>query len=255
MKIIMSRLKNSIRQSAPSIGSKSSKRGRSVESSQDESSSVRVQSERLAPESVSEDPRPKPVRRDDHSNAPLENLPPELRRHLLSTLELEELRVLVHASPLYHQQYLVDRKHTLRNCLEATLRSSTVDAHAVHESGLSEFADGRNREKVIQLLDRYRDRRSVSEYVDSSEKMSLDELTDMVSFHLRFVVPLSKYYLSWAFEYIAKQTNKQQIPEPLTRTEETRLIRAFYRFQLCCNLFGVGSHEPPRELNLQFDSV
>ncbi|KAL2260904.1 hypothetical protein VTK26DRAFT_4957 [Humicola hyalothermophila] len=35
-------------------------------------------------------------------NAPLESLPPEIRRQILATLEYGELGALVHASPVYH---------------------------------------------------------------------------------------------------------------------------------------------------------
>lgn len=43
----------------------------------------------------------------------LESLPAEIRRYILFTLEYEELKALIHASPIYHQQYLLDRQHIL----------------------------------------------------------------------------------------------------------------------------------------------
>ncbi|PLB50665.1 hypothetical protein P170DRAFT_406006 [Aspergillus steynii IBT 23096] len=192
---------------------------------------------------------------DANRDAPLENLPSELRLHLLSTLMLEELRALVHASPVYHQQYIVDRKRILSQCFDTTLRSITVDAYAVYQSGLPEFARQRSREKVMQCLETYQSRRSLSGDVDSRKYFSLDEATGIVSFHFRIILPLSQFYVSWAFDDIAKQTETPQNSELLSRAEETRLLRALYRFQLCCNLFGVGSHEPPRDLPLQFDSI
>lgn len=57
---------------------------------------------------------PHPKRTQDAvrtSSLVLENLPAEIRRYLLLTLEYEALKALVHASPVYHQQYLLDRKH------------------------------------------------------------------------------------------------------------------------------------------------
>lgn len=65
-------------------------------------------------------------------NCGLDILPPEVRRHLLSILDLPRLKALVHASPTFHQQYLIDRKYLLCKSLEETLGSVTVDAYAVH---------------------------------------------------------------------------------------------------------------------------
>jgi hypothetical protein len=72
-------------------------------------------------------------------NAPLESLPPEIRLQLLSILELEELRALVHASPVFHQQYLLDRRSLLCKSLETTLRSVTVDASSVCRTSLAAY--------------------------------------------------------------------------------------------------------------------
>lgn len=44
------------------------------------------------------------VPEDAHTEAPLETLQADIRRHLLFTLEYESLKALVHASPIYHQQ-------------------------------------------------------------------------------------------------------------------------------------------------------
>lgn len=82
---------------------------------------------------TSPDPRSKefgpgcePYRRDEEQDvgeesgydhfaltASLEDFPAEIRRHILSMLELDELKVLVRASPVYHQQYLLDRRYLL----------------------------------------------------------------------------------------------------------------------------------------------
>ena len=47
----------------------------------------------------------------------LENFPADIRRHFLFTLDYGGLRALVHASPVYHQQYLLDRQYLLCGCL------------------------------------------------------------------------------------------------------------------------------------------
>lgn len=107
------------------------------------------------PEPVPEEPQDKLIR----NSTPLENLPAEIRRHLLSTLDYEGLKALVHASSIYHQQYLLDRHHLLCKCLEATLGSNTTDACAVYQSGLVEFLKTRTEEIITQFLESYRNRR------------------------------------------------------------------------------------------------
>ena len=73
-----------------------------------------------------------PTMQDVHSNivkgtsvvqetAPLEKLLPEVRRSLLSVLDFQELQALVHASPTYYQQYLLDRSFFLHTCLGTTV--------------------------------------------------------------------------------------------------------------------------------------
>ena len=71
-------------------------------------------------------------------------------------MEFEELKTLVRALPVYHQQYLRDCQSLLYGCLERSLGSSSIDACAVHESGLFDFAKTRNREKINQLLESYK---------------------------------------------------------------------------------------------------
>jgi hypothetical protein len=87
--------------------------------------------------------------------APLENLPPEIRAQLLFILELEELTALVHASSVFHQPYLLDRRSLLCKSLETTLRSVTVDASAAYRTSSAGFSDTRTSEKVTQFLKSY----------------------------------------------------------------------------------------------------
>ncbi|KHN97566.1 uncharacterized protein MAM_04581 [Metarhizium album ARSEF 1941] len=78
-------------------------------------------------------------------NAPLESLPAEIRRQLLSTLKFEELRALVLASSVLHRQYLRDRRYLLCKCLETTLYGAVVDAFAVYQSSSADFSNSRTR--------------------------------------------------------------------------------------------------------------
>ncbi|KAJ9202201.1 hypothetical protein DTO164E3_3130 [Paecilomyces variotii] len=214
-----------------------------------------AQSERSVSVQVLEDSQAKPSGSTSHLNAPLENLPPEVRRHLLSMLELDGLRALVSTSPIYYHQYLLDRRHLLCRCLEVTLRSVTVDACAVYQSSSIEFSDARTSESVSQFLKSYQDRRSGSQYSIISAKLTVDDVVRIVAFHSSIIKPLARHYTAWALDNLSKEVGDPQNHESLSITEETRLMRALYRFQLCCNLFGVGRYRSYLQPRLGFDSV
>lgn len=51
---------------------------------------------------------------------------------------------------------------------------------------------------------------------------------------------------------LSEETKGSLDNEPLSEVEETRLLRALYRFQLCCNLFGVGRLRASGEFRLSW---
>ena len=69
-----------------------------------------------------------------HDDAPLESVPAEIRHHLLSILDFKGLKALIFASPIYLQQYLLDRERLLSECCERTLGNTNIimDACAVY---------------------------------------------------------------------------------------------------------------------------
>lgn len=180
-------------------------------------------------------------------NAPLETLPAEIRHLLLSKLDPEALKALATASPVYLQQYMLDRYHLICECLETTLGSVAIDACAVYQSGSAEFSKTRDYRNVTQFLQYYKDlhNRSSSQYLSLKELLDMDGIMSMMSFHTSIIMPLCRHYAGWALTNLAEKTDKE-FPEShnkhpiLSRTEELRLVRALYRYQLYCNLFGVG---------------
>ena len=191
-------------------------------------------------------------------DAPLESLPPEIRRKILSILEIDGLRALVHASPTFHQQYLLDRRLLLCQCLGRTLRSVTVDACAVYRSGLPRFVDTSTKEKVAEFLTSYQGKRSSVDYSIATEGLSEDEAVAMTAFHSTTVQALARQYIDWALDSVAKETKNSPYQAPPSMTEDTRIMRALYRFQLLCNLFGRGGHGSTKEWlrpHLDFDTV
>jgi len=77
----------------------------------------------------------------------------------------------------------------------------------------------------------------------------------IVAFHSSIIKPLARHYTGWALANLADETDDLQSHEPFSRTEETRLLRALYRFQLCCNLFGTGLYGTSQQPRLGFSSV
>lgn len=190
---------------------------------------------------------------DPRLNAPLENLPPEVRRQILFTLDFEGLRALTHASPVYHQQFILDQKPLLRRCLENTLRSVAVEAYFVQQSSSASFSKERTKDGVAQFLQSYQDRRSSPHSV--LQEVSSDEASKMVAFHTSIVEPLVAEFTRWALDNLGKFAGTQQEHQPLSTAEETRVLRAFYRYELCCHLFGLGAHLREEPDHLNFESV
>ncbi|ROV96519.1 hypothetical protein VMCG_07799 [Cytospora schulzeri] len=168
----------------------------------------------------------------------LESLPPEVRRYLLSTLDLPRLKALVRASPTFHQQYLLDRKYLLCRSLEKTLGSVTVDAYAVHQSAARPTNTTRN---VTRFLEKYSEQIS-QRCLPLFDKLSLDEALAMVIFYLNYVKPITEHHVRWTLDNLAEKAGNTphdtQHAIELTRSESMRFTRATYRFQLLCQLIG-----------------
>ena len=174
------------------------------------------------------------------SNAFLERVPAEIRSQILSMLALEDLGAVVHASPVLHRHYLMDRKYLLYRSLEATLHTATVDACAAYLCQAPDFLAKRSKATVTSFLKSYRDRRSSEKYSILTEGLTEEGLAGIASFHSSTVMPLVRLYADWALDNLAHAGGYPRGGRSLSQAEETRLVRAFYRFQLYCNLFGSG---------------
>lgn len=132
--------------------------------------------------------------------------------------------------------------------------SNTTGACAVYQSGLVEFSKTRTEEIITQFLESYGNSRFLSQY-SFLKMLILDQVISIVAFHLSIIKPLARYYAGWTVVNLAKETKDTQDYLSLSSTEETRLTRALYRFQLYCNLFGVSCHRSRRQWMLEFESV
>ncbi|KAK3308332.1 uncharacterized protein B0T15DRAFT_410673 [Chaetomium strumarium] len=167
----------------------------------------------------------------------LETLPSELRLQVLAYIrDLDDLRSLILASPVIYQQYRLDRKHVLSRVLLSTLGSMLVDAHAVQRSATL-YSPPRPLapDAMRDFLHSYISLRFAGPEL-ALEDCTLADLLDIAVFHQSVARPLS---LKCAALFLQHLDPSLEVGS-LSDAEQTRLLRALYRFQLYCNLFGQG---------------
>jgi hypothetical protein len=168
--------------------------------------------------------------------ATLELIPAELRREILSHVEdVDDLMALATASPVFYQQYLLERESLVIQTTIATLGDSLVDAYAVHTSDLlyQEISGPYQRQDIINFTNNYDLLRA------ETPELILDRciekaLRDMVDFYHSVARPLVSQ-LSTLLRQALGPRFKVGDPSPM---EQKRILRAIYRFQLHCNIFG-----------------
>ncbi|KAI0515426.1 hypothetical protein F5B22DRAFT_607330 [Xylaria bambusicola] len=184
----------------------------------------------------------------------LEGLPPELRRYLLSTLDIIPMMAIIQASPIFYQQYLSDRKFLLCSSLETTLGSAVVDAFFTHffvtQASLGSVstdifsancrsfqAENIMKQKLTEFVKSYSEitfQRCLPHTLTA--KLTEDEAISMARFYVRYVRPLIDYFGWWMLENLAEEAGEDiSINRPgitLSRTEMLRLTRAIYRLQI-----------------------
>jgi hypothetical protein len=183
----------------------------------------------------------------------LEKLPPELRLQLLSNLDLKSLGSLILTSRVYHEQFSMDRKSLLFKSFMNTLSGAALDAQMAFHSSTKAFLDSRSPETVDQFLRSYATYRSSSPWhlahatsADGrasdnhrlNDTFTVDEVTSMVTFHTSVIEPLMQHFSDWTLQNLVKLPGARAFSQPLSETEKTRVSRALYRYQICCNLFG-----------------
>jgi hypothetical protein len=176
-----------------------------------------------------------------HLRRGLESLPPEVRRRLLSLLDLQRLKALVHASPTFYEQYHLDHRYILCRSLGQTLGGGAVDAYAVHRFAAQD-RDAKN--DVIRFLKTYSDSLLHRNLV-FSEQLDQQEATSMAIYYLHSVKPIVEYYGRKTLQNFietkqAEQTKTRTQHQDMTmsNTEAARITGAVYRFQFLCQLLN-----------------
>ncbi|KAK4144329.1 uncharacterized protein C8A04DRAFT_28017 [Dichotomopilus funicola] len=188
------------------------------------------------------DDQPKPI-------CSIESLPAELSRKIILNLidlgGLEALGALVFASPGYFRLYLLERRILLRTAIQKSLGNYVPEAFAVQAS--ASLYRQRNPAVhlititgVITTLTNYRlhddQHPDTPNMEDALDMMPEDFLTGMASFYRSVARPLVRECAARFLQHIDPSLEVGE----LSAMEQTRLLRALYRFQLWCNMFGDG---------------
>lgn len=176
------------------------------------------------------------------SDAMVDNLPPEVRHELLTTLDLSSLRNVVHASPVFYRQYFLERRSILSLCLERTLGRTVLDAYWVYQTARSsKFPSITNDETISNFRQAYMHQRASGSYSILRKSVTENLAVGIAAFHYSTVDPIMQLYIRHVLEVLDEQTGGIVGQEPLSQVEQARLIRGLYRFQLCCNLFTMAN--------------
>ncbi|KAL2687369.1 hypothetical protein Neosp_004929 [[Neocosmospora] mangrovei] len=176
------------------------------------------------------------------SDAIVEGLPPEVRHELLTTLDLSSLRNMVHASPVFYRQYVLERRSVLSLCLERTLGKTVLDAYWVYQTTKSsKFPSITNDETISNFRQAYMHQQASGSYSILRKSITENLAVGIAAFHYSTVDPIIQLYIPHTLEALAEETSGTVDQEPLSQVEQARLIRGLYRFQLCCNLFTMAN--------------
>lgn len=172
----------------------------------------------------------------------VENLPPEVRHEFLTTLDLSSLRNMVHASPVFYRQYVLERRSILSLCLERTLGRTVLDAYWVYQTARSsKFPSITNDETISNFRQAYMHQQATCSYSILRKSITENLAVGIAAFHYSTIDPIMQLYIPHALGALAEETGRVIDQEPLSQVEQARLIRGLYRFQLCCNLFTMAN--------------
>lgn len=169
----------------------------------------------------------------------IERLPAELRCQILLSLDnIHDLSAMVHSSPIFHKQYVFDRKQILGKHLRATLGDRLfVTAYAVQLSvGLCQPQRLAAVGGMQQFMERYQE--LCLDAAAVLHECKLDDIVGMTSFYLSTIRPLLRTMPQQLIDSLRLEDEEPLEFGSLSATEALRITRAMYRFQLLCNFCG-----------------
>ena len=182
------------------------------------------------------------------SMATLERLPTEIQSAILLNIgDIASLESLVCASPRYHSTYLSQRHAILKRVLFNSIHPHVLyDAFFAIDSTKPMTSDRRLRATRVRTF--------LSDYKDSRENWAPPEHLDLES--LSRLARLQNHVQHSTEDLCRVATSSHPFPDiqimhgkELSINERRRLYRAFYRFDIFCNLFRSWKHPPDDELS------
>jgi hypothetical protein len=169
----------------------------------------------------------------------LETLPTELRMLILQQLpDIQSLKSLVHASPIYYSTYAVAKKTLLHEILQRQygLVDLAEPIAAIRSQGLHADVPA-NKDEIVSLLDRRRRHDELSR--SENAPADLEECLQL-SYLYRQLEYLLHTYCTQAScpQGITQEKWDQSRPITPSKTEKARILRALCRLQTYCNIFG-----------------
>ena len=177
------------------------------------------------------------------TRATLEGLPVEIQSAILFAIpDIASLRNLIHTSPQYHSAYLSQRLEVLQRILFNSIHPDMLyDAFFAISSSktLTDKIEDRVR-RVDILLSEYKDSR---ETWASPEHFDLESASRLAQLQIR-VHHATEDFCQTAFSSHPRTGNQADDCRQLSTNETRRLYRAFYRFEIFCNLFRDRRESP-----------
>ena len=168
--------------------------------------------------------------------ASLEGLPIEIQSAvLLNIRDIASLKNLVHASPIHHNAYLSQRHAVLKRVLFNSIHPDVLyDAFSAITSSRILASNAEDRvAKVKAFLSECKDNRdewTPPEHLDVESAYRLARLQNQVQH-------ATKDFCQVAFSCHPFTGNQAEHYKELSSNESRRFSRAFYRFEIFCNLF------------------
>ncbi|KAF6220122.1 hypothetical protein HO133_003253 [Letharia lupina] len=178
--------------------------------------------------------------------ASLEGLPVEIQSAvLLNIRDIASLKGLIHASPKYHSAYLSQRHAILKRVL----------FNSIHPDALYDAFSAINSSRTLtsNIEDRVgRVKAFLSEYKDNCDTWTSPEHLDLESAYRlarlqNQVQHATEDLCKLAFSSHQLTGNQVRHWEQLSSNESRRFYRAFYRFEIFCNLFRNWDTPPDDE--------
>lgn len=169
----------------------------------------------------------------------LESLPTELRILILQQLpDIQSLKSLVHASPIYYNTYAVSKKSLLHEILQRQygLVDLAEPMAAIRSHGLHADIPA-NKYDIVSILDRRRrhDELPISENTPAN----MEECFQLSQLYRQHEYLLNLYCSQASCPPgVSQETWEQNRPTNPSKIERARILRALCRLQTYCNIFG-----------------